>query len=134
MRLRFRTVLAGFVVALLVVTVSVIGITSFLSARETADDLSTQILEQTAERCDEQVRSELGLAVGQSRLDTSLFAHGRIDPRDPEAATSYFIDAIRARPQLSFLSWTLDDTGNHVEVERERDGTLRVVHLLRQPD
>jgi adenylate cyclase len=134
MRLRFRTVLVTVTLALLLMTVGVIGVTSFLSARSMAEDLSVQILTQTAQRIEEQVRSELDIAIGQSTLDAALLGSGQIDPANKEAVAAYFLAAIRARPQLSYLSWGVDKTGDLVNIERDRDGTLEVTTLTRQPD
>nr|MBA3540182.1 hypothetical protein [Deltaproteobacteria bacterium] len=134
MRLRFHTVLVSVTLALLLVTVGVIGVTSFLSARQTAQHLSAEVIAQTAQRIEEQVRGELELAIGQASLDHALLGQGRIDPREKAAVSAYFLDAIQAHPQLSYLSWTLDASGDHVTVERERDGALAVVYLIRQPD
>jgi adenylate cyclase len=134
LRVRFRTLLVTAILSLLLVTVTIVAVTSFLSARSTAENLAAQVLAQSALRVDEQARGELDLAVGQGRLDAALWSHGEVDPHDHEAVARYFLDAIRAHPQLSYLSWSLDATGDHVEVQRARDGTLGVVYLLRQPD
>jgi adenylate cyclase len=127
-------VLVSVMLALLLITVSVIGVTSFVSARSMVRYLSDTVLAQSGQRIEEQVRGELDLAVAQGTLDAALLGGGRIDPRDREAVSAYFLDAIRAHPQLSYLSWTLDDSGNHVTVERNRDGSLFLVYLIRQPD
>ncbi len=134
MRFRFRTVLVTVTLALLLVTVGVIGVTSFLAARRMAEDLSGQVLEQTARRIEDQVRNELELAIGQATLDAALLSSNQIDPLDKEAVSAYFLDAIRAHPQLSYLSWGLEATGDIVNVERDRSGALEVVYLTRQPD
>ncbi len=134
MRLRFSTVLVSVTLALLLATVAVIGIVSYISGRDAAQDLADQVLAQTAERIEDQVQNELALAIRQATLDRALMDHGRVDPHDRDAVTAYFLDAIEAHPQLSYLSWSLDATGDHVTVERDRDGALAVVHLIRQPD
>src|SRR5687767_12633236 len=108
MKFRFRTVLVTVTLALLLATVGVIGVTSFLSARRMAEDLSGQILAQTAQRIEEQVRGELEMAIGQATLDRALLGSGQIDPNDGNAVARYFTDAIRAHPQLSYLSWGLE--------------------------
>ncbi|MBA2539969.1 MAG: hypothetical protein H0V17_10070 [Deltaproteobacteria bacterium] len=134
MRFRFRTVLVTVTLALLLVTVGVIGITSFLSARRMAEDLADQVLEQTAQRIEEQVRAELDLAIGQATLDASLLGTNQIDPANREAVSAYFLAAIRAHPQLSYLSWAQDASGEIVNIERDRSGALEVVYLIRHPD
>jgi adenylate cyclase len=133
-RVRFRTLLVTAILSLLLATVTVIGVTSFLSGRRAAENLAAQVLAQTALRVEERVRGELELAVGQGKLDSVLWSHGEIDPHDLEAVTRYFLDVIGARPRLSGLSWTLDETGDHVEVERNREGKLSVTRLHRQAD
>jgi adenylate cyclase len=134
MRFRFRTVLVTVTLVLLLITVGVVGITSFVSARRMAEDLSGQVLEQTAKRIAEQVQRELAIATGQAALDAALLGGGRIDPANKEAVANYLVDAIRAHPQLSYLSWALDANGDLVNVERDRSGRIELTLLTRQPD
>jgi adenylate cyclase len=133
-RVRFRTLLVTAILSLLLVTVAIVAGTSFVSSRDTAENLASQVLAQTTLRVDEQVREELELAVAQGRLDGALFSRGDLNPLDREAVARYFVDAIRAQPRLSYLSWSLDQSGDHVEVQQDRDGALTVIELVRQDD
>jgi adenylate cyclase len=127
-------VLVTVTLALLLATVGVIGATSFLAASRIATTLSNQVLDQTALRIEEQVRTELDLAIGQATLDAALLGSGQIDPANKGRVNAYFLEAIRAHPQLSYLSWATDATGELVNVERDRSGALETVFLERTPD
>ncbi len=133
-RVRFRTLLVTAILSLLLGTVAIIAGTSFVSSRDTAEDLASQVLTQTTLRVDEQVRAELELAVAQGRLDGALFSHHDLNPLDREAVARYFVDAIRAHPRLSYLSWSLDANGDHVEVQQDRGGAVTITELVRQSD
>jgi adenylate cyclase len=134
MRFRFSAVLVAVTLALLLATIAVIGIVSYISGRDSAEDLANQVLAQTAERIEDQVQGELAVAIRQSVLGHTQMLNGRVDAHDREAVSGYFLDAIGAYPQLSYLSWSLEATGAHVTVERDRDGVLSAVYLVREPD
>ncbi len=142
MRLRFRTVLVVAMLALLLGTVLVVGVTSFVSARDAAEGLAAQVLSHAAERAEDGAQHELDDAASEAALDASLFADGRVDPHDEDAVASYLLHALRAHPLLSSLSWAREDDGDlGVEVDhaiakaRSRSSFRRIArvrgHLLR---
>ncbi len=134
MRFRFSAVLVAVTLALLLATIAVVGIVSYVSGRDSAENLASQVLAQTAERIEDQVQGELAVALRQSVLGRTQILEGRVDPHDRASLSGYFLGAIAAYPQLSYLSWSLEATGDHVTVERERTGVLSVVYLIREPD
>jgi len=132
MRLHFRTVLIAAMLVILLGTVSIVSVTSFLSARETAESLTEQVLTHAAERTEDGAKHLLQIASSQAALDAALLGTGRIDPRDPDAVGAYFAAAIAAHPELSSLSWVRDENGELIEAERDRDGAVEVLLQTRQ--
>jgi len=133
LRFRFRTALFTVVLSVLLFTVAVVGGGAEWSARYAVGELSNRVLDQTSLRIDQHILKVLDVARHQSELNQRLIERGRIDPRDPESVTSYFLEAMYSHPELSFLSLGLE-SGHYKEVARDRRGELTIRVLEPLPD
>jgi adenylate cyclase len=124
MRLRVRTVLVAAMLSLLLVTVAVLSVASYVAARDAATSLVAQVMAQAAGRTEDGARHLLAIAADEGAFDASMLASGQVDPRDQEAVAAYLLRAIEAHAELSSLSWVRDDTAELVEVTRARDGSI----------
>ncbi len=131
MRLRFRSLLIAVMLGLLLATVAVIAVTSYVAGRATAEDLSSQVLAQTSERVRDRVEGELSVAVAEAELDRERVASKALDSRDQAALAGFFLDEIAAHPQLTWLGWSNEADGNHLSAKRDPDGSLGLFQLTR---
>jgi len=131
--MRFRVGLVAAFLALLLTTVTLITVTSYLNGEKSAQELSGQVLAQGIGRIDLRVQSQLDVAETQSHLNQSLIDRGmlRVDGTpDWDAIGAYLVDALTANEGLSYLSFGLEATGEACIVERTSDGSL-VLRFLR---
>ncbi len=133
MKITFRATLTTILLTLVVVTVGGLGIVSYRNARFTADDLSAQILDQTAQRVDAQINALLLTANAQGRLDRRLLESGQLDAGNFRTLARFWLEVMAAQPRLTRLSFGREDTGEWVYVRRRPDGKLAVGELLRNP-
>ena len=133
MRFRFRFTLLAILLLLLGVTAAALGVSSYLSMRSSAEDLSGQILEQTSQRVDQQIARLLDVAADQGRLNGRLFRSGHHDAHDFRRLAPYWLEAMRALPVLTRLSLGLEATGEWYYVRRTPRGRLAVGELSRNP-
>ncbi|MAE61750.1 MAG: hypothetical protein CMJ49_10395, partial [Planctomycetaceae bacterium] len=131
--MKFKTVLIATVMPVLLVTILVIGASSHWYGRSTVSDLSGQILEQTSERVEQHVHHLLEMTAAQGEIFRNLMVDGRLDPLDQRAITAYFLEAMKAHPQLTYLSFGLQSNGNYCHVVRDPRKIL-TVRLVRRVD
>jgi adenylate cyclase len=94
--------------------------------------LSEQILAQAIGRIDSRIQSQLEAAEDQSRLNELLLDRGALSPSRMDELGAYFLDALAAHEELSFLSFHLEATGGGCTVERTYDGRLFLRYLREQ--
>ena len=83
---------------LVLVTVVGLGTVSYRNARFTAEDLSTQILEQTSQRVDVQINSLLLTANAQGRLNQRLSSPASSIRTTRQALVRYWLEVMAAQP------------------------------------
>jgi serine phosphatase RsbU (regulator of sigma subunit) len=132
--MKLRTALIATLSQVLLITILAIGATSHWSARSTAQDLSSQILEETCHRVEQDVAHLLEMAVTQSTITRDLIAAGRLDPHDQQALTAHFLAAMKANPGLTYLSFGLESNGDYCHVVRDPQKTLTMRFVRRIDD
>jgi adenylate cyclase len=134
-RVPFRIALSMLLAILLLGTVAGIGILSYSNLRKNADDLSSQILDQTSRRIEMWVGNLLSRAHDQSQLNRSTLGQVRLSPKTFTWLGSYWRRVMESQPYFTFLSVRLE-TGGMLSIERLQDGELvfREVHLNRDND
>ncbi len=110
-RVAFQVALTTTMLVLVLGAVSVITIAAYLNGRFTADDLSTQILKQSIQRVDQRVDSLFHTAITQSNVHKNLIESQSLDASNQQDLTTYFHEALLAHPELSYLSFTSQTTG-----------------------
>ena len=118
MKLTFRSTFLGILLTLIGVTVSLVGATSYYSARFTADDLSSQLLDQTSARVDEQIQKLITKAVDQSALNRRLLDAGRLRARDFPDLIGFWLEAMAVHRELSSIFIGVEATGESTGVSR----------------
>jgi adenylate cyclase len=131
MRFTFRFTLIAALTVLLTGTVAVVGAVSYVNGRANAEELSRQVLEQTARRIDVWIDGLLSTARTQNELNRRLLLAGTWPLDDFTPLGSYWVDAMRTHAALSFLSVGLEGTGDMLAVERRPDGELSIRELRR---
>jgi adenylate cyclase len=129
MKLSLRVTLLTILLTLLLATVGALGFSSYRNARFTADDLTAQILAQTALRIDRQLREPLRTAQRQSTLNLSLLQSGQLDVRDFPRTAAYWLEVMRTHPELSRMTLGLEGTGEWYYLRRLRNGKLAIGEL-----
>jgi adenylate cyclase len=125
LRLSFRTVL---LVTLLVIPLLTVGIVAFLSyrnARAIVDDLSERVLQQTADRIHQEIRSLLDTAAVVSRVNQSALSGRTLGYADLEPTVLRFHRLMQVYGEFTYLSIGLE-TGDYGHVRRYPDGTLEL--------
>jgi adenylate cyclase len=133
-RFRFRVTLMTLLLVLLGVTAAALSLSSYLSIRSSAEDLSRQIVEQTSQRVDQQVSRLLDVAVAQGRLNGQLLQSGQYDSGDFRPLARYWLEVMRALPVITRMSLGLERDGDWFYVRRTPLGKLAVGELRRNPD
>ncbi len=122
-RVPFRVALSTVFMALLVGAVAVTGILSYHNLRKNADQLSSQVLDQTSLRIESWIGNLLSRANDQSQLNRSLLGEMRQGPETFRRLGSYWRRVMESHPYFTFLSVRLE-TGQSLSVERLKDGSL----------
>jgi len=122
-RVPFRVALSTVFMALLVGAVAVTGILSYNNLRKNADQLSSQVLDQTSLRIESWIGNLLSRANDQSQLNRSLLGEMRQGPETFRRLGSYWRRVMETHPYFTFLSVRLE-TGQTLSIERLKDGNL----------
>lgn len=118
MKLTFRATFLGILLTFIAVTLSVVGASSYFSARFTAHDLTAQLLEQTSARVEQQVQKLIARATDQSALNRRLLEAGRLETSDFSGIIAYWLPAMSVSPELSSLFIGSEATGESTGVSR----------------
>ena len=130
MKIHFHSTMLGSLLALTVFTGFGLGTVGYVSTRQTADDLSRQVMDQAALRIDRRITELVHTAEAQARLGEKLVRDGRILRADDFAGLArYWAEVMTVRPELANLYLTLEADGRTVIVTRKQDGTLAVQEL-----
>jgi adenylate cyclase len=118
MRLRFRSTFLLTLLTLVSVTVFLVGITSYYSAKITARELSGQVLDQTSARVDKEVDDLTAAAAKVSRLNKRLIETGLTGPREFTWLVPYWAEVLRGEPGLTSVFVGVEATGESSGVSR----------------
>jgi len=124
MKITFRLTLMGTLVALVFATVAVVGVSSYLNSRFMARTLSSQVLDQTGARIALRIQALLDKAASLCDVNRNLIRSGQLDPKDFTRLTRHFYETIREHPELSYLSFGLEASGEYCHAWRKPDGNL----------
>jgi len=133
LRVPFRIALSTILAILLLGTVAGIGILSYSNLRKNADDLSSQVLDQTSRRIETWVGNLLARANDQSQLNRATLGQVTLSPRTLTWLGAYWRRVMESQPYFTFLSVGLE-AGSMLSIERLQDErlTLREVHIDRE--
>src|SRR5271154_5930485 len=121
-----RTHLTTILLTLLVLTVSALGYSSYSNSRFIAQDLSTQILNQTSQRVEAQIVVLLHAASVQGHMNARLLESGQFAVDDFPKLANYWLEVLRTHPRLTRISLGMEATGEWVYVRRLLDGKLAI--------
>jgi adenylate cyclase len=111
MRLTFRATLLSILLTLLLGTVAALGYSSYRNARFTAEDLTTQILEQNSLRVDGQINGMLRAANAQGEWCRHLIESGLCPPGDLAHLGHFWLAAMQQNHAFTRLSLGAEATG-----------------------
>jgi adenylate cyclase len=134
MKLTFRVTFTVIILSLIVATVAGVGTISYLNARFIARDLSSQVLRQASSRIAQRIESLLGTAASITEVNRNLFQSEQLSVTDFEAATAYFLQVIKVHRNLTFLSLSLEGTGEYCDVWRKHKTGQIVIREYRRND
>ena len=124
--MKLQNALIVTLLSVLLAAILVIGTSSHVSGRTAVRDLSCQILEQTSERIEQHVDNLFDMASRQSTIAKDLMTRGRLDPTDQRRITEYFVAAMKANPELTYLSFGHQSNGDYCHVFRDTQNTLTI--------
>src|SRR6266702_3046625 len=111
MKLTLRVTLLSIMLLLVGFTVAGLGINSYWNASSAAEDLSSQILEQTLLRIDYQINELLRTANRQGDLNRRLLDSGQFRSNDFAKLAPYWLEQMKVHPRLTCLSLGLEADG-----------------------
>jgi adenylate cyclase len=128
-KIPFRSTMLASLLALTLFTGAGLGVVSYVSTRQTADDLSRRVLDEAALRVDRRIAELVHAAEAQGRLGEKLIGDGRLRADDFPTLARYWVDVMTVRTELANIYLTLEADGRTVIVTRQRDKTLAVQEL-----
>jgi adenylate cyclase len=126
MKFRFRLTLLAVLLGLIALTVTTVGVFSFLNARSAAEELAGQVLEQMALRTEQQVEKLLDEATRQAALTHQLLKSGRPRSDDFPGLVATWRRTLPLAPDLTSVFIALEATGETVGLSRLQGGRLSV--------
>src|SRR5438445_5115935 len=132
MKWTLRVTVMTAMLTLVVITVLGLGLASARNARFTANDLTAQILEQTALRIDQQINALMFNANHVSALHRELLESGQLTIKPFTSLSQYWLKVMQVHPRLTRISFGVEETGEWFYVKRHA-GKLVVGELLRSP-
>ncbi|MBP2674745.1 MAG: adenylate cyclase, partial [Deltaproteobacteria bacterium] len=124
-RVPFRVALSTVFMALLIGAVAVTGVLSYRNMRKNADQLSSQVLDQTSLRIESWIGNLLSRANDQSQLNRSMLGEMQQGPETFHRLGVYWRRVMETHPYFTFLSVRLE-TGHSLSIERLKDGSLSI--------
>jgi adenylate cyclase len=130
MKHSFRVTLLTLLLGLTCLTAGIIGVVNYLHARDTARDLTRQVLVQISKHIEHQVDELVGIARRQLRLNEQLLASGILEADPPVKLIDYWGIDFETYRSLSAIYVTRASDGATVIVFR-RPGVGTRVELLK---
>ncbi|MGZ3608067.1 MAG: hypothetical protein ACXU9J_09120, partial [Syntrophales bacterium] len=121
----FRLAISTILTVLLVGTVAVTGILSYVNLTKDTKDLSAQILDQTSLRISQWVGNLLYKAHDQNAINRSLLGTMKLNQESLVRLAHYWQRVMEAQPLFTFLSVRLE-TDVLLSIERMQDGKFTI--------
>jgi adenylate cyclase len=129
MKFTLRLTLTTTLVTLIVLTVAALGYNSHRNARFTAEDLSSQILDETSMLVESHIDSLLTQASREGDLNRELLQDGQFDTKNFERLARFWIKVLETHPHISRQSLGLEATGDWSLIRRLPGGKLAIGEL-----
>ncbi|MGC9976183.1 MAG: adenylate/guanylate cyclase domain-containing protein, partial [Syntrophales bacterium] len=129
----FRVAISAILTLLLVGTIALIGLLSYVNLTRDTEDLSAQVLDQTSQRISYWVGALLYKAHDQSQMNRSLLGTIKLNQDSLTRLAHYWQRVMEAQPFFTFLSVDLE-SDVLLSIERTQDGkfTIREAHVDRK--
>jgi adenylate cyclase len=125
MRITFRIALSSIFAVLLIGAVAVIGVLSYSNLRKNADNLSSQVIDQTSSRIELWVKNLLSKANDQNQLNRATLGTIKIGPETFFRLSNYWRRVLETQPYFTFISVRLEN-GSALSIERMKDGRITI--------
>ncbi|MBY0524794.1 MAG: adenylate/guanylate cyclase domain-containing protein [Gemmataceae bacterium] len=128
LRVTLLTVLLG----LTILTASLLGIVAYLDARDTATDLTRQILHETSKRIEHRVDDLVRIARRQVLLNERLLQEGFLEEDSPARLIEYWEQVLNEYHSLNALYLTRASDGTSIVIAKVPEVGMRVEFLQPQ--
>ncbi len=118
MKLTFRVTMTTILVSLLLLAMGSFGFIFYRNARFTAENLSSQILDQNSKLVDFQINDMLHVANEQVRTNLRLLESGTFRADRLGDLGRYWLDVMEVHPRLARVSIGIEATGEWFLVDR----------------
>jgi hypothetical protein len=133
MKFSFRVTILGILLTLITITVVALGFNAYRNVWFAGNDLSSQILEQTSQRIDQQAHAVLSVATLQGRMNQLLLQSGQYPLNDFSRLAPYWLEVMHAYPRFTRLSLGIEATGEWYYVRHTPNDKLALGTLRRNP-
>jgi adenylate cyclase len=130
MKRSLRVTLLTVLIGLTTLTAGAIGVVSYLDARDTATDLTQQILREASQRIESRVEDLVGIARRQVVLNERLLEMGFLEANSPARLIDFWETVLDAYRDLNALYLTEASDGTSIGIFKVPDVGVRV-QLLR---
>jgi adenylate cyclase len=120
--LPLSALVTGAFLALILATTSVVAWSGLQGARQTVDELWTQIADSIARRTAAEALRFLEPAEPHAHLSAALLEGGTLDPLDHDQLLAYLEESIDAHPAFTWVSWGYAGDGAFLGVYRVGPG------------
>ncbi len=133
MKVTLRTILILSLIALLALSIFIVGLTSYITTSRDVHELSFHILRQAAFRMESWINGFLNPAWDQNSLNLRLIRSGNLRPNNFPLMATYWKEVMEVHPEFSHIAIALEKTGEYFQVARDHDGRLFFRELRRNP-
>src|SRR5262245_10910523 len=130
MKRSLRVTLLTVLLGLTTLTAGVIGVVGYLDARDTATDLTQQVLRETSKRIESQVDDLVGIARREVVLNEELLERGFLEADSPARLIAFWEKVLAAYRSLHALYLTRESDGASILIFKVPDVGVRVELLL----
>jgi adenylate cyclase len=129
MKRSLRVTLLTVLLGLTLLTAGVNSFVAYLDSRDTATDITQQVLRETSKRIECQVDDLVGIAGRQVTFNEQLLKMGFLDPDEPAHLIDFWETVLRSYPQLNALYLVRVSDGKNVVIFRLPDARVLVQFL-----
>ncbi|HOD36508.1 MAG TPA: adenylate/guanylate cyclase domain-containing protein [Syntrophales bacterium] len=125
LRVPFRIALSAIFAVLLIAAIGTLGFLSYSNLRKNADDLSSQVIDETSSRIELWVKNLLSKANDQNQLNRATLGAIKVGPETFFRLSNYWRRVMETQPYFTFISVRLEN-GGQLSIERLADGKLSI--------